>query len=175
MAALVRHLESSIVLLLTHFQDIVHSVAYSLLLLNTDLHVADLTTRMSRNQFVRNTLNAIQMSLQPTPPTNLSVSDLTYDDCGNVRGPQDGTELHIRPKRSDSITSWNSVSREGVMALQKEANGSTPSVQVSNAHEPRTTLNAALGRGWETDMESLLKVSFVQRHKRNSLFSKVLY
>ncbi|KNZ80519.1 PH and SEC7 domain-containing protein C11E3.11c [Termitomyces sp. J132] len=139
--------------------NIVHSVAYSLLLLNTDLHVADLTTRMSRSQFVRNTVTAIQMSLQPTPPTNLSESDLTYDDCSSVRGPpQDGSEPHIRSKRSDSITSWNSLSKEGVVInLQKEANGSTPSVQVSNVHEPRTNLNPAPGRGWETDMESLLK------------------
>ncbi|KAG6876562.1 hypothetical protein C0992_012409 [Termitomyces sp. T32_za158] len=145
--------------------NIVHSVAYSLLLLNTDLHVADLTTRMSRNQFVRNTLTALQMSLQPTSPTNVSVSDLTSDDCSNIRGPQDGTEPHIRPKRSDSITSWNSVSKEGVMALQKEANGSTPSVQISNAHESRISLNPALGRGWEIDMETLLKVSFVKCRK----------
>lgn len=124
---------------------------------------------MSRNQFVRNTLTAIQMSLQPTPPINFSLSDLTYDECGNVRAPQDGTEPHIRPKRSDSITSWNSVSKEGVMALQKEANGSTPSVQVSNAHELRTTLNPALGRGWEIDMESLLKVSYMYCHKGKEL------
>ena len=45
-----------------------HAVAYSLLLLNTDLHVADLATRMSRNQFVRNTVTAIQMQIQPTSP-----------------------------------------------------------------------------------------------------------
>ncbi|KAG6917832.1 hypothetical protein DXG01_000892 [Tephrocybe rancida] len=138
--------------------NIVHSVSYSLLLLNTDLHVAELAARMSRSQFVRNTLTAIQMSLQPTPSTDLSVSDLTYDDCSSVRGPpQEGSEPHIRSKRSDSITSWNSVSKDGVIGLQKEANGSTPSVQVSTAHESRTSLNPTYGRGWENDMESLLK------------------
>ncbi|KAG6812608.1 hypothetical protein H0H92_001959 [Tricholoma furcatifolium] len=139
--------------------NVVHSVSYSLLLLNTDLHVADLAVRMSRNQFVRNTLSAIQISLQPTSPTDLSASDLTYDDSSSVRGPlQDGSEPHIRSKRSDSITSWNSISKEGVMNLQKEANSSTPSVQVSTAHEPRiNTSNTAYGRGWEIDMENLLK------------------
>ncbi|GAA5837679.1 hypothetical protein JCM3766R1_000554 [Sporobolomyces carnicolor] len=40
--------------------DVVHAVSYSMLLLNTDLHVVDTTTRMTRQQFVRNTLNAIQ-------------------------------------------------------------------------------------------------------------------
>ncbi|GAA6047368.1 hypothetical protein JCM3770_001269 [Rhodotorula araucariae] len=39
--------------------DVVHAVSYSLLLLNTDLHVVDTTTRMTRQQFIRNTLEAI--------------------------------------------------------------------------------------------------------------------
>ncbi|GAA5940520.1 hypothetical protein JCM10213_001130 [Rhodosporidiobolus nylandii] len=39
--------------------DVVHAVSYSLLLLNTDLHVVDTTTRMTRQQFVRNTVEAI--------------------------------------------------------------------------------------------------------------------
>ncbi|KAG5645208.1 hypothetical protein DXG03_006726 [Asterophora parasitica] len=142
--------------------NIVHAVSYSLLLLNTDLHVADLTTRMSRSQFVRNTLAAVQMQLQPSPPppTDLSMSDLTYDDCSSVKGtPNEGSEV-TRSKRSDSITSWNSVSREGIISIpivQKDANGSTPSVQLSTAHEPRTSINPVYGRGWETDMETLLK------------------
>ncbi|GAA5828758.1 hypothetical protein JCM11251_005861 [Rhodosporidiobolus azoricus] len=40
--------------------DIVHAVSYSLLLLNTDLHVVDTTTRMTRQQFIRNTVEAIK-------------------------------------------------------------------------------------------------------------------
>ncbi|QRW24132.1 Sec7 guanine nucleotide exchange factor [Rhizoctonia solani] len=39
---------------------IVHAIAYSLLLLNTDLHIAELTSHMSKNQFVRNTWAVIQ-------------------------------------------------------------------------------------------------------------------
>lgn len=39
--------------------DVVHSVAFSLLLLNTDLHVADTHEHMKRTQFVRNTLAAL--------------------------------------------------------------------------------------------------------------------
>ena len=44
---------------------------------------------MSRSQFVRNTLSAIQMQLHPDSPA-LSTSDLTYDDCSSsVRGSED--------------------------------------------------------------------------------------
>lgn len=142
--------------------DIVHAVSYSLLLLNTDLHVAELSTHMSRSQFVRNTMSTIQMQRQPTSAARLSSSDLTYDDCSSsVRGSgTDETEVRTRTKRSDSITSWNSFSRDAVMSKANQSNslganlqnGSSPSIQVSeHVH----------GRAWENDMESLLKVDFI--------------
>ncbi|RMJ25265.1 Sec7 domain protein [Aspergillus sp. HF37] len=39
--------------------DVVHTICYSLLLLNTDLHLADIDQKMTKNQFVRNTLPTI--------------------------------------------------------------------------------------------------------------------
>jgi hypothetical protein len=154
--------------------DIVHSVSSSLLLLNTDLHVAELNTRMSRSQFVRNTLTAIQMQLQPDPPARTSTSDLTSDDFGSARRTVlDSTETVSRPKRSNSITSWNSVSREAITSSPvislatsqasspggQHSNGSNPSVQVSTPQDHKPLNFAAVyGRTWENDMESLLKV-----------------
>ncbi|KAI8972224.1 hypothetical protein BD414DRAFT_518040 [Trametes punicea] len=97
---------------------VVHAVAYSVLLLNTDLHVAELASRMSKNQFVRNTMTAIQMQLQPSGMA--SSTDLSYDDWSSVRagsegGDAPGSTVRARAKRSDSITSWNSVTREGLV------------------------------------------------------------
>jgi len=128
---------------------VVHAVSYSLLLLNTDLHVADLQTRMSRSQFVRNTMTAIQTQFQssPSPPPD-------DDGASSVHRGSDETETMTRSKRSDSITSWNSLSREAILAAQG-TNGSTPSVQVSNDTSQRST---PLGKAWEADMETLLKV-----------------
>ncbi|KAF2087213.1 hypothetical protein K490DRAFT_74006 [Saccharata proteae CBS 121410] len=40
--------------------DAVHTICYSLLLLNTDLHMADIDSKMTRNQFVKNTLPTIR-------------------------------------------------------------------------------------------------------------------
>ncbi|KAI0630210.1 hypothetical protein C8Q77DRAFT_1233183 [Trametes polyzona] len=97
---------------------VVHAVAYSVLLLNTDLHVAELASRMSKNQFVRNTMTAIQMQLQPSGMA--SSTDLSYDDWSSVRagsegGDVPGNTVRARAKRSDSITSWNSVTREALV------------------------------------------------------------
>ncbi|KAI1794173.1 hypothetical protein LXA43DRAFT_971422 [Ganoderma leucocontextum] len=96
---------------------VVHAVAYSVLLLNTDLHVAELASRMSRNQFVRNTMTTIQLQLQPSGMA--SSTDLTYDDWSSIRGSSEpgdypSTTIRARGKRSDSITSWNSVTREAL-------------------------------------------------------------
>ncbi|KAJ7262190.1 hypothetical protein B0H12DRAFT_1104695 [Mycena haematopus] len=147
--------------------NLVHAVSYSLLLLNTDLHVADLATRMSRTQFVRNTLTAIQMQLQPATPARSSMTDLaSTQDSSSLRAEtmeSSTPPATVRSKRSDSITSWHSVSRPdvtGTSAMSSPAaNGSTPSVQISAAgHEPRSSVSSFVyGRAWENDMENLLK------------------
>ncbi|KAL1924491.1 uncharacterized protein VTP21DRAFT_4145 [Calcarisporiella thermophila] len=41
--------------------EVVHAVSYSLLLLNTDLHIAQVPRKMTRSQFVRNTLEVVQV------------------------------------------------------------------------------------------------------------------
>ena len=161
---------------------VVHAVSYSLLLLNTDLHVAELTSRMSRGQFVRNTLAAIQTQLQPG-----SSSDLTFDDWSSVRGGSDVSDPppHGRTiKRSDSITSWNSVTREAIasgLGMKAPSTGqlttassdtaNTPAltpanesaVSVASTHnEVKTPENGSspmvFDRNWENEMESMLKV-----------------
>lgn len=149
---------SSLTMLSSHnLSDIVHAVAYSILLLNTDLHVAELTSRMSRSQFVKNTMATIQAQLRPG---TLSSSDLTYDDCSSsVRGAgSDDTETISRSKRSDSITSWNSISKD---VISQQTNGSNPSVQspVTGRDYQRPVSQQIYGRSWEEDLESLLKVT----------------
>lgn len=41
-------------------RDVVHTITYSVLMLNTDLHIAGLDQRMTRSQFVKNTLPTIR-------------------------------------------------------------------------------------------------------------------
>ena len=45
--------------LTSNFADVVHTICYSILLLNTDLHLADIESRMTRSQFVKNTLPTV--------------------------------------------------------------------------------------------------------------------
>ncbi|BGP32385.1 hypothetical protein JCM10296v2_004166 [Rhodotorula toruloides] len=59
--------------------DVVHAVSYSLLLLNTDLHVVDSTTRMSRQQFIRNTVEAINAQSGSDPTIALATPPVLID------------------------------------------------------------------------------------------------
>jgi len=172
-------------LLLTTSTGVVHAVAYSLLLLNTDLHVADLTTRMSRAQFVRNTLFTIQMQLQPSRSVQGSSSDLVHGErdgeslrgLGDEGGDIGASTMRPRTKRSDSITSWNSITRDAALAnlfvaspatgntapLPNDSTASVPASTTSatEAKTPSTLVSSVVyDRNWESDMESLLKVRY---------------
>ncbi|KAF9005374.1 hypothetical protein BDZ89DRAFT_1168897 [Hymenopellis radicata] len=143
--------------------NIVHAVSYSLLLLNTDLHVADLTTRMSKSQFVRNTLTAIQTQLEPTPS---EASDSSPDSSSLHNGGSESThtESRYRSKRSDSITSWNSISKETIMSSPAFSFASTATMSSDAPTEPssqdlKSSISSthSYGRPWEIEMENLLK------------------
>ncbi|KAF9071686.1 hypothetical protein BDP27DRAFT_1446168 [Rhodocollybia butyracea] len=165
--------------------NLVHAVAYSLLLLNTDLHVAELTSRMTRSQFVRNTLAAIQMQLQPsatsTPPQ--VVPPDPYEDSGSLRSfpvtgngqgsspnsytaaaDGSGMDTITRSKRSDSITSWNSISRDTILSSPAlsfaTTQATTPNVDNDSVADLKSsTMSSSMvyGRVWEANMENLLK------------------
>lgn len=176
---------------LTYVSGLVHAVSYSLLLLNTDLHVADLATRMSRSQFVRNTMSAIQSQLRPNQDGKGSVSDLNYDDGGSMRGNgSDGQDTIAmgRSKRSGSIASWNSGSRDAATSVPSASltpgsatgsvtpvssytpvdpgslNGSSTSLFDAKPQNSSAT-SIVYNRSWESDMENVLKV-FSLRHSK---------
>ncbi|KAF8625419.1 hypothetical protein AX15_005382 [Amanita polypyramis BW_CC] len=147
--------------------NVVHAVTYSLLLLNTDLHVADLATHMSRSQFVRNTLTAILAQFTSTQGV---ISDGQDDHNSSTRNaPVENTEVVGRSKRSDSITSWNSVSRDVVMSLPlPSATYNSPEIATINENIPTSTnvgdmdvksvnISQFYNRAWENEMENVLK------------------
>lgn len=157
---------------------VVHSVAYSMLLLNTDLHIADIASHMSRGQFVRNTLFAITESA-PTasahpslnPAARASTPDLpSHSEEANRQqsgDSSDPTTLRMRSKRSGSITSWKSGSREAVggmlgnastpALISSPANGAAPSNDPSRPHTASVRGPPVFSRSWELEMENLLK------------------
>ncbi|KAG1870198.1 hypothetical protein DFJ58DRAFT_653231 [Suillus subalutaceus] len=138
---------------------VIHAVVYSILLLNTDLHIADIANRMSRSQFVRNTMMAIQS--QSHPSQYGSSPDLNDDNSSGPLTASDGTETQslARSKRSGSIASWNSISKDTFFASAPPSSAvstTQPSLNSSTTTAPST---ATFDRSWEIDMENLLKVA----------------
>jgi PH/SEC7 domain-containing protein len=116
---------------------------------------------MSRNQFVRNTLSAIQMQLHP----NGNGSNSDFDSSSGRQGSDYlGSSPARMVKRSDSMTSWSSLSKDAASGLPQtlspHVNGSTGSFQaVSNDQKENGGVTPLYDRNWESEMETVLKVS----------------
>ncbi|KUI72453.1 hypothetical protein VM1G_07641 [Cytospora mali] len=48
--------------------DVIHTICYSIMLLNTDLHMADIEHKMTRSQFIKNTMTTIRQALAESAP-----------------------------------------------------------------------------------------------------------
>ncbi|KAK2030158.1 Sec7 domain-containing protein [Colletotrichum zoysiae] len=48
--------------------DVIHTICYSIMLLNTDLHLADIEQKMTRSQFVKNTMTTITQAVAESAP-----------------------------------------------------------------------------------------------------------
>ncbi|CAG8465868.1 14975_t:CDS:2 [Acaulospora colombiana] len=114
--------------------DIVHAIAYSILLLNTDLHIAQVSSKMTRVQFIRNTMAAIHEA-NTAQTSNIDTSE---DDRSTITSLEtNATANTVRPRRSSSIKSW-----------------------LSNPNSSATNLSFttnSFSRQWELELENLLK------------------
>ncbi|KAI1318895.1 hypothetical protein EDD11_005529 [Mortierella claussenii] len=132
-------------------KDVVHAITYSILLLNTDLHVVQQSnsSKMSRSAFVKNTLQVVQAqtlqqqeerasedsSAHGIPFTRTATGDLSVNGYGHGPGGK---------KKTPSIKSWKSgashQSKSSKMGLDPKANGGHGN-----------------GKWWMSELETLLK------------------
>ncbi|KAI1437329.1 hypothetical protein GGR50DRAFT_97054 [Xylaria sp. CBS 124048] len=57
--------------------DVIHTMCYSIMLLNTDLHLADIEQKMTKNQFIKNTMSTVTQTIDdlgPEETLNLSAT-----------------------------------------------------------------------------------------------------
>ncbi|GAW13482.1 hypothetical protein ANO14919_028680 [Xylariales sp. No.14919] len=97
--------------------DVVHTMCYSIMLLNTDLHIADIEQKMTRSQFVKNTMPTIiravvgstpealnnRSSILPPKNSLLSPSDPETPTLGDVEQERPSWRASFKPlPRSES-------------------------------------------------------------------------
>ena len=158
-------------------QDVVHTVFYSIILLNTDLHLADIGEKMSRNAYVKNTLPTIKRVAQDAAPyafdetvkptTNKSRPTLPFrNDSSNSIPP---TSPSFPPSSPNEHASFDHEQPPPSKRLsmrpmfdRKDSDGVAPDAAASGS-----ALNALVNhpwsgseRGWEFEIETILKSFF---------------
>ncbi|WRT65157.1 uncharacterized protein IL334_002100 [Kwoniella shivajii] len=149
---------------------VVHTVTAAMLMLNTDLHIAELNKHMSRTDFVRNAMRAIHESM-PTDERS-STPDLVRDDGSSMklgfgstasmapsvvslrsktpmnplpaqRSASAPVIAHAAPTRTDSVSSI------GTNGLENKTRGSSTTVSSFN-----------YSKAWESEAEAALRDIF---------------
>lgn len=134
-----------------------HTICYSLLLLNTDLHLADIEQKMTKSQFVRNTLPTIHRvamdaapdgfeTLRPTNRSKTSAMELANSAPSSARSPT------FPPDVSRSSLDTDNTGRSPVDGAQEAG------PLVSNP------FNGTV-RAWEQQVESVLKEFYTSIQK----------
>ncbi|KAL9096284.1 MAG: hypothetical protein Q9165_001281 [Trypethelium subeluteriae] len=161
--------------------DVVHTISYSILLLNTDLHLADIESKMTRNQFVRNTLptiknvvseaapDAFDATIRPSPaqsrgtipwsetPAATSPSSPSFPPESNE--VRTSTDLKERPT-TDFMGTMKRLSMRppirtdsgGILTFNPDSSGSGDAIDAL----VRNRFEGSL-KGWEMQLESVLK------------------
>ncbi|KZF24576.1 hypothetical protein L228DRAFT_99545 [Xylona heveae TC161] len=99
-------------------KDVVHTIAYSLLLLNTDLHLADIESKMTRNQFIKNTVPTVRrVALDSAPGEVETIRASTTPSRGPIPWVEPGS-LGERASTLPPETKERRPSNEGTRPTQ---------------------------------------------------------
>ena len=113
-------------------KDVVHSICYAILLLNTDLHLANIDQKMTRTQFTRNALFTIKRNVHG------SEADRT------IRGPKRTNRASNDETNGASLDSRSSA-------------GHSSHDDTSLAATPEFTTGFGSTKGWEVQIEATLR------------------
>ncbi|KAF5677916.1 non-clathrin vesicle coat protein [Fusarium heterosporum] len=89
--------------------DVIHTICYSIMLLNTDLHMADIEHKMTRSQFIKNTMTTILQAVDESAPDAFHRPSILPDANGDNQDPPEQDRKSFRhsfrpPARADSGT-----------------------------------------------------------------------
>jgi PH/SEC7 domain-containing protein len=157
---------------------IIHVVTGSFLLLNTDLHIADITQHMSRNQFVKLTFDTIYANMPPSSERS-STPELIRDDSSSatqivpssglsqVPPPNGGTSVQrsVSTPRGPRTTSvYSNLSAKDslsgpTLSATHLSSGAHPGQEPKSRLGSSTSIGSSLfNKGWEAEVEGALKV-----------------
>lgn len=132
---------------------VVHTVTGAMLMLNTDLHIAELQKHMSRADFVRNSMRAIQESM----PDRESTPDLV-NDSGSLRGMDSLSASHSTTSVRLRNASGTPRNASGNLISPSSDLASTSTQDLRSRGASSTTVNSfTYTKAWEMEAENALK------------------
>ncbi|KAI7816851.1 hypothetical protein BC939DRAFT_467570 [Gamsiella multidivaricata] len=142
-------------------KDIVHAITYSILLLNTDLHIVQQSSKMSRSAFVKNTLHTVQSQASQSQSCH---GEDSFESLGLQRSvtgeslPEGGGSSISSKKPTPSIRSWKSGQSHQATGSGQAFNGHHHQ-QFSNKKGTDAKANGGYGNGklWLQEVEGMLK------------------
>lgn len=128
--------------------DVVHTICYSLLLLNTDLHLADIDQKMTKSQFVRNTLPTIHRVAMDAAPDGFE----TLRPANRSKTTPANADPVPTPTSARSPTFPSDIGRRS-QELDNSGRNTADSEAGPLVNAPFT----GTVRAWEQQVESVLK------------------
>lgn len=80
--------------------DVVHTICYSLILLNTDLHIADIENKMTRAQFIKNTMLPVMSCVDEAAPDAFKQSTINAAKRASMLPPPRPAPLDLSKQES---------------------------------------------------------------------------
>ncbi|KAJ6441166.1 Sec7 domain-containing protein [Purpureocillium lavendulum] len=135
--------------------DVIHMICYSIMLLNTDLHLADIEQKMTRSQFIKNTMTTITQAVRESAPDAF-------------------VRPSILPEKSALLSEHGRDSPDPDLSSRRRSLRPPPRSESRNGDDPGPLVRAPFHghrRAWEEQVEFVLKAIYASiRDERLPLF-----
>lgn len=142
--------------------DVVHTICYSLLLLNTDLHSADVETKMTKGQFIKNTMPTIRRVVTDAAPGAFGTirTRSSSTSASGAAAPSSPLNAQSKPQSLYSTTPLSAQAPAASAPTKSTSTSSPPSDTGGGGGDTGSTrviLPRAPPRAWEMQVEAVLK------------------
>ncbi|KAF5650566.1 SEC7 component of non-clathrin vesicle coat [Fusarium tjaetaba] len=141
--------------------DVIHTICYSIMLLNTDLHLADIESKMTRSQFIKNTMTTILQAVDESAPDAFHRPSILPDKNGLAAG-----ENQDPPSEQDRRSFRNSFRPPA-----RADSGTLPGEGIEDCGPLVKSRFNGTRKAWEEQIETVLKGIYTSiRDERLPLF-----
>ncbi|KAI0123772.1 hypothetical protein BJ170DRAFT_94388 [Xylariales sp. AK1849] len=144
--------------------DVIHTMCYSIMLLNTDLHLADIEQKMTRSQFVKNTMTTVKAALADSDPEAFERPSILPGKNAHLSPAEPEARTSIEQERKNWRSSFIPPRAESRLGDHgdHEVDSCGPLI--------KAPFNGSM-RAWESQMEVVLKDIYISiRDERLPLF-----